>query len=1048
MAILEPNVKVYTYDYSALSSRLSDELNVAMVINSKCGLVGKNKVRTLDELIKNYLVGSSITALDDITIKTCAKLLQFTPVWVTRALDNTVLAGKSDNGDTIYTDVDYNTFGRSIQYVIEKNVVTPAVSYIKCSYANKTYVFYVGDKTKIPSSDLTGAISPDFTLKDTDADATDTSDTAPTLENLFYNINDIINENTAVDDTNGFPPFLSIEITDSISVIAGPGVVITKVSCGDGIDIQSFKSSTINSRFMKFTYTVSDNREAISQSNYISLGGLTYYNEGKSSSNISYPNSLVPITFFTGNKSHGTTAGTTLNFDKIDSKSFITYMFDKIMKSSNAVKPVVYRGRYTINFGTTISKFQIVGDQDVVKLIDSSIEVKGSTARVVESKGSVVKYTIGSTGLTIETTPLTKKINNVGFIFENSSGKQIIFYIGTINSNIIQGINVNRAIDISDAACTMQMMLFRSAEYMQSQFYNTTASDTSDIGVVRTTLGSSINPTITIDDAIFLYTKVELSTYEVKMPDGLVDILTTGLEEINSYSISGSETNSESTKIMNTWVKVQTYSVDSSTGTNSYSSKYCFYVGNYSSNDPDEDVIRLSSVALTYKQWLAKFRKAIGDLMNTTNSENGITIYDYDSNEERSLTVNADGNLATPSVLERDLSLNNHNGSFAIINRGPSKTRIYKYSLVMSEDDPEIYTLTLNNNGSTTDYTISFVGDKLDNYGRNVFYSYVNEISSNTCFTIIRLNEDKVPGSSTVSELFGNEVPIAEPEADDYVSAFQRYRKFTGIYYDFFFDGGVVSPIIGKAIASLGQELYTEALISLPDIKDTAQLILYRNSLGIDHFEGRLAAPVVPDTTIGEYVTYVPANVYYLERVFLNRAAGKEFAPVFWITNGVMNLPPKYKYDDKEKDREPLIRSQINCIIWDDARQLAYSSLDLSMQKADTTISNCNNVRMINCSAHVMDYLMNDFIGTFNNDKTRNKVVSTATYQLNSRLVTNQEYAPEAIRVVCNLTNNPVEVQENRELVVDVWFKFRDGIREVKVYQKIYKLSQNFDEVQ
>jgi hypothetical protein len=202
-----------------------------------------------------------------------------------------------------------------------------------------------------------------------------------------------------------------------------------------------------------------------------------------------------------------------------------------------------------------------------------------------------------------------------------------------------------------------------------------------------------------------------------------------------------------------------------------------------------------------------------------------------------------------------------------------------------------------------------------------------------------------------------------------------------------------------------------------------------------------MRAPRVPDTTLGNFVVYMSPITQYLERLILNKSAGKEFAPIFGITNGSVSLAPKYRYDSEE-ERQRLCDVQIVPLVWDRARQLPYFLMDLTGQRADSNMSDFNNVRMDNIIAHLSDEIAQKYIGRFNDAETRSEFVGELNIAIQQRLISHQQYRINAYKIICDESNNPNEIIDLRQLIVDIYEQYRPGIRYIKIYQGIYKLSQ------
>jgi len=134
-----------------------------------------------------------------------------------------------------------------------------------------------------------------------------------------------------------------------------------------------------------------------------------------------------------------------------------------------------------------------------------------------------------------------------------------------------------------------------------------------------------------------------------------------------------------------------------------------------------------------------------------------------------------------------------NNAGLIVVSKYTNKENILRYKIDIHEDDPEIYTLTLIRKSSTESYDISFVPNKVNSYGENIYYTYVNdEDNGSKDFYIFRENEDltNLPPDHYESPLFGGEVLVTEATTSDFIIAYERFREKLGVYYDILFDAG------------------------------------------------------------------------------------------------------------------------------------------------------------------------------------------------------------------------------------------------------------------
>lgn len=1097
MAVQEPYVKVYTYDYSQISPRVIDDLNIGLCVNTQTGPLGPEKVSSLGKFIERYLTNNKLTATDDITVKSAAKILQFAPVFITRAFGSRVLPGMTNNGDTFFTDTEYNYFNKSYQIKLDKKVNAKyfiGIQYTDDKGAETKYLLYQGEdapdftsETRLVWNEL-GSYNPVQV------------DTDKAFSGSFFEFLKKVNDNSNVRNK------MYINKTgDYISVTMEPGYKI--------IDypkfVENFSANVTETKRIGFISSTILDTNKITKDDYLYINGATYY-IGDGNDNVEYQGKQVNITPYTGNYLQGSINHTNY-FNNIDPRAFMIYLKNEIVKN-DSIKFVKSTGGFEITIDPNNSlthRLDLVStDEEFIEKIGkdynyATSDSNGSIIVKLDNPDLIVPDKFGIVIKSYKEVSGEYKLVKFTMMHNGYSSNEInalkkFITIGDVNHDL-EEIDTDKAPDaiynIGSSIKTLEMFVYRLYEWVTR--YDEKRTDINNLHSKGTYDFSGISGKCKFDENdeyTISYTSNELNSVNYLINNSSVqkNFIDENEGIIYYYSMTDTAINEDSARINNFYVKVYTGDKQLNSSGNvqfkdmsldklkdneligpngedvgscpyvlDYDNKYVFYVGRYTTSDPDEELIKLSNVGLTFNQFLKRFRTEVAARFKVSYSDMGVTFFDYDGVRCYDVIINSrtgtqnnyvymvredsNGNKIKDDMRYTDYSLIKRTNTFGIVSKFCNKDKICSFSYERKDNDPELYSLTLSRKNDPTVYTISMYPDKLNESGISAYYTNVNKNSD--YYQIIGLNEEVEPAESFTSLMWGNEVPVIEPDASDYVTGFDRYRKFNGYYYDFFFDGGYVSPVLASALNNLGQDLYSQALITLQDVYDPAQVIDYRNNTGIDHWEGKCAVPLTIDTTIGSFLTYTSPMLGYLERIYLNKNTGKEFAPVFGITNGVCNYTPKYTYEEVEEEREKLLNSQINTVIWDEARQLAYFNLDLTMQKSDTTLSDGNCVRMINASAHICDYNMQQFIGQFNTVDTRRVVTSTLEYALEQRLMTNQAYTPVEVKVVCNETNNTNEIIERRELVVDVYFRLQNGIRYIHVYQRVYSIGTDLSSV-
>jgi len=886
----EPYIQVKTIDYSELSKILDDSLNTGIVINSDCGPVKITKVNNMAEFIKYYFVNNQLSISDDVTIHHAAKLLQFTPIYITRAFDNSVISGITNLGEVIYTDLDYRPFKFRKEVKIN---YTPDISLI----VTENGLDYIFQDENHPEED----------------------------EFDFY---------------SRIPSVLKVSNTrDKFEVIypvypnTNPGLLTNSTNVTSTIVTNSY-------RYIKF-----NNGRIVNNGDYVIIDGYTYYPKNHSGSYIGV-------------------------LDPVDTFSRVAI----ITSGGIRTKVDLYYNKKTYSFIT-----RLANDPNDVLSVDFKINNSIVTVTHTKSTGAITVSRFGKTFNFTMSTPNGKSndINNIDSVFfmhllyDKLCDRYSQCYGGMMHHNMI---------------------------YFVNSHVNFVSQGNTDI-LINNDEGDFLLKDITVKKYIF---------------DGV-----------------------DPSKIKDAYIRI---------------GDYVFYTGKIDENiiiNPNLTVVKLSDNPMTYNQFLRSVIRNAGDIYDIliNNSGDGFFIYNYinvfsDSSQDYLVISGSPGfdeSLFQLPYEEFDDRLNN--ARFAIINKNPSRAKLLQYILSQSKDDSDIYNLGITYKSETINYEISFTRDKVNGNGRSIYYTYVNEL--NEYIHILELNSDILPSPEIISQPFGNEVPISQPEPDDYSRAFERFLEPEGVYYDFLFDAGYVNSSVARTIYKVATEIYAQGLITLENNSDPSQLILARNETGIERWQCKFITPWIPDTTVADFLIWISPLAIYLEKIYSNKDSSKEFAPLFGPNNSIISYNVKTNFTKDQ--RELLLDNQINTIFDDKSIGGRYFNLDLTSQKVDSSLSDGNNVRMINIGAHIADNAMKFFIGKFNTVDTRKEVTEILTLQLQRRLQFNQLYPLYNFKVVCNESNNPVNIIENRELVVDILYQFTPGIRYIKVYQKIYKLSQDIN---
>ena len=223
----------------------------------------------------------------------------------------------------------------------------------------------------------------------------------------------------------------------------------------------------------------------------------------------------------------------------------------------------------------------------------------------------------------------------------------------------------------------------------------------------------------------------------------------------------------------------------------------------------------------------------------------------------------------------------------------------------------------------------------------------------------------------------------------------------------------------------------------------------YREATGLDSRNSSMYTPFYKDNSLGNFIVDLSPSVKVLERLLSNKALFKEFAPAYGPVNGELLISTKRSSSsgllvdfNTREQREELLSSQVNPLRVDRGLGIVYINDTWTTQRKDSYLSDFNNMYMTNIIQHVLDVFMKQYFAQANNDATRGNVVSILTTAFNDRLFANQSYTPYSLQVICDRTNNPDTVVNDRKLIVDVKAFYEVAIKYIETYTRVLNLSE------
>jgi len=594
-----------------------------------------------------------------------------------------------------------------------------------------------------------------------------------------------------------------------------------------------------------------------------------------------------------------------------------------------------------------------------------------------------------SNTLNIKLIPNSKLTNSDYILIELQNGDKILYTIGS------QSISSTRTYQLQNPA-TLPRLFYKIIETYNQSF--------------ETTI-TNISTSYFKGDLIF---DVPVSTEENRSVANNNLILT-------RYILPDSEEN-ENLYEYNSYIKI---------------GNKVYYNGIYNLQ-PNEEGIRLYSGDLKINDFLKLFYKNVVKDLISAKSNNGLII-------QGNPQIQASTHLTINKITIDQQNLI-QNSSIAIVQTFPSIDDQSKFEISINPDDNDIYNLKLIHKSFERTYHISFLPDKVDGYGVNLYYERINNLQ--TIFKIVKLSDINLPNTRFRSNYFGSQIQLPELDPIDYYEAVRKATNIDNFYFDIIFDSGISHPLLTKLLGELAKELHSIVPIGIPEtVKTKEEIINYINATSVDSYRVHFSYPPQIDSSLG----ILKSNSYYIERLsILKSNPPLEYAPVSWKTYGIISANSPIVPTFSKGDREELLRYRVNFIIKNDNLGISYFNNNLTAQKIESHLSFENNVRLVNTISQLAETYLDSILVEYNTFKTRAQIVSALTKLIDSRVAQNKKFTIQhpdnptlfGIKVICDETNNPPEVIDAGELVVELEAIYGRPITRVKIFNKVKKLGQ------
>ena len=1111
---------------------MNSDTVIAGVVASSTGPCDEMVIDSVAELTDLYLNGDSITADSDVTIQHAAKILQFSPIHIVRAANDSIKAGVTNLGDVIYTNKNYVPFKYSKTWNIVDSV-KENVGFIGFTDSEEKRHFTVWKSENGYGPDYLSEIIVDSDK--VNGFLVDSTNSPSGIDSLFAEIKK--------SKSKGIPQGVSFDFSNSESHVVYtnedmdfdiyPGQFVNDVD-SDSKWFEVSKEDICDSVF-KLEVTSSDNAVVNEGEEVITLNGHSFYlGVSDESKQLDLPGTGVEIKI---NREEGSAVSPTV---------FALYLFDELVKNDKFKNPVMSKVdasmsfevkpgtnkryvRFCSNMDDVLSISYVVGGEEHVCECTESVKTVEVTADTVFTIKPCVEATTlisderyffinisdDSTtldsenvqvkeGIALEGEGRTKSFTfATGYAFKDviseareikltvsdgsgyASGTTILLENGVFSNwtgtlrNISAKIKSSEdagSYDVEVSGLTASKTYTAKIEYELVEFIpNSENSKTFAFYFNQSSGRPYFNKTIhtgsmTIPMAAF---QMGVAMKEVLKKEGIsfvqpkikgeqeyceeIDdqILFYGLKSKWRTLSSKSKSFEVSTpsKFVRSLVSKDSYNTTSQKG------QFVLKLGNivlwngkkdaYIPASLSEDSYQIGSPSMTFNEFIAEVNEQLpsfASVLPTLSDGSKITVL---SNSEIDLVVKF-GHLGGDIKAVKDSVSHSFDyelsSRFAVIASYPSKTKIF--GLKMLKKDDETFDITVRRKSNSSTFNVSFTPGAVNGYGTGIYFDYIN--SDMIDFKAIDLNMNTDPVEIVEEISFGDEIVVPEPGLTQRKDALSKFTLETGYYYNYITELGYTNASYDIFANSVAESLHAQYIYTAPKSYLTKSAIIqYRDTVGVDSRSSSMFVPFYKDNTLGNFIVDMSPSVQVLQRLITNKKMFKEFSPAFGPSNGEVAVSTKMSSSsgllvdfNKREDREEMLSKQVNMLRIDRGLGIVYINDTWTCQKKDSYLSDFNNMYMTNLIQHVLDTFLKQYFASANNKATRDNVVIVLTKALNDRIFANQQYTPYRLDVICDESNNPMSVVNDRKLVVDVKAFYEVAIKYIETYTRVLNLSE------
>jgi len=381
-----------------------------------------------------------------------------------------------------------------------------------------------------------------------------------------------------------------------------------------------------------------------------------------------------------------------------------------------------------------------------------------------------------------------------------------------------------------------------------------------------------------------------------------------------------------------------------------------------------------------------------------------------------------------------------------------------KYKMIIQPDEDNKFLMTLSDGDTTETYTVSLISDELDQSGTNCFIENLNTLQIG--YTFITNGDFQYgsydEGDASIMAVTPRSTQVfAFGDSGLDLSASKTIQCMINALYDledqelydieYLAPFGIVDLQFIKNYVMVGKNNDWFTPVDIPWDKTNANSIK-GYFLNVDDTSNAIGmGPFDKNYGLTGWHFYLACSTLYYTKIMVNKGAMSEFAPVFDLTNGILNFTnPVYMLGKQDRVKLLNFRSPVNFLIFNQRNNVYYLNDNWTLQPQRNIVSEEQNRRMVNKIKKDCKRLMQRFKGRVNTVTTRQDVETLLKYYMNSEIMS-QIYKPNDYQVICNESNNPVEIITANKLGVTVRVRLENAIKYIDVLVDVFPLGVDFE---